>query len=46
MNVKDISLLDAEDPDEAVADFGGLTAFSSKVSDIVSNAVCVWRANL
>ena len=43
-SVKDISALDAEHPDEAVSDFGGLTAFSTKVSDIVSEAM--WRADL
>ena len=42
--VKDISTLDAEDPDEAVSDFGGLTAFSTKVSDVVTEAM--WRADL
>ncbi len=44
VHVKDISTLDAEDPDEAVSDFGGLTAFSSKVSEVVSEAM--WRADL
>ena len=44
VHVKDISALDAEHPDEAVSDFGGLTAFSTKVSDIVSEAM--WRADL
>ena len=44
VNVKDISALDAEDPDEAISDFGGLTAFSTKVSDVVTEAM--WRANL
>ena len=44
VNVKDISTLDAEDPDEAVSDFGGLTAFSTKVSDVVTEAM--WRADL
>ena len=33
--VKDISTLDPEDPDDAVADFGGLTAFSTKVSEVL-----------
>ena len=37
--VKDISTLDAEDPDEAISDFGGLTAFSTKVSEVVSEAM-------
>ena len=44
VNVKDISTLDAEDPDEAVSDFGGLTAFSTKTSEVVSEAM--WRADL
>ena len=44
VDVKDISALDAEDPDEAISDFGGLTAFSTKVSDVVSEAM--WRADL
>lgn len=39
--VKDISTLDPEDPDDAVADFGGLTAFSTKVSEVLSEAI--WR---
>ena len=39
VNVKDISTLDAEDPDEAVSDFGGLTAFSTKTSEVVSEAM-------
>lgn len=39
VEVKDISTLDAEDPDEAVSDFGGLTAFSTKVSEVVSEAM-------
>ncbi len=42
--VKDISTLDAENPDEAISDFGGLTAFSTKVSDVVTEAM--WRADL
>ena len=44
VNVKDISTLDAEDPDEAVSDFGGLTTFSTKTSEVVSEAM--WRAGL
>ena len=44
VHVKDISALDAEDPDEAVSDFGGLTAFSTRASDVVSEAM--WRADL
>ena len=43
VEVKDISTLDADDPDEAVANFGGLTAFSTKVSDAVSSAI--WKGN-
>ena len=39
VNVKDISTLDAEDPDEAVSDWGGLTLFSTKSADIVTRAV-------
>ena len=39
MSVKDISTLDAEDPDEAVSDWGGLTLFSTKSADIVTRAV-------
>ena len=39
VQVKDISTLDAEDPDEAVSDFGGLTAFSTKTSEVVSEAM-------
>ena len=42
--VRDISTLDAEDPDEAVSDWGGLTLFSTKVADVISEAM--WRANL
>ena len=39
VNVKDISTLDAEDPDEAVSDWGGLTLFSTKSADVVTRAV-------
>ena len=39
VDVKDISTLDAEDPDEAVSDWGGLTLFSTKTADIVTEAV-------
>ena len=42
--VKDISSLDAEDPDEAVSDWGGLTLFSTKLADVISEAM--WSANL
>ena len=41
---KDISTLDAEDPDEAVSDWGGLTIFSTKVADVISEAM--WKVNL
>lgn len=44
VSVKDISSLDAEDPDEAVSDFGGLTTFSTKVSEVVSKAM--WKKDL
>ena len=44
VNVKDISTLDAEDSDEAVSDWGGLTGFSTKASEVVSQAM--WRADL
>ena len=39
VNVKDISTLDAEDPNEAVSDWGGLTLFSTKSADVVTEAV-------
>ena len=42
--VKNISTLDAEDPDEAVSDWGGLTLFSTKVADVISEAM--WRADV
>ena len=38
-SVKDISTLDAEDPDDEVADFGGLTRFSTRVSEVLSEAI-------
>ena len=44
VNVKDISTLNPENPDEDVSDWGGLTVFSTKVSDIISNTM--WRADL
>ena len=44
VNVKDISTLNPENPDEDVSDWGGLTGFSTKVSDIISNTM--WRADL
>lgn len=44
VNVKDISTLDAEDPDEAVSDWGGLTLFSTKSADVVTEAV--WESDL
>jgi len=39
VSVKDISTLDAEDPDEAVSDWGGLTLFSTKSADVVTESV-------
>lgn len=39
VDVKDISSLDAEDPDEAISEWGGLTQFSTKAADIVTEAV-------
>ena len=39
VSVKDISSLDAEDPDEAISDWGGLTLFSTRAADIVTKAV-------
>ena len=44
VNVKNISTLDAEDIDAEVSDWGGLTSFSTKVSEVVSEAV--WEADL
>ena len=44
VSVKDISTLDAEDPDETVSDWGGLTLFSTKSADIVTEAV--WESDL
>ena len=44
VKVKDISTLDPEDPDEAVSDWGGLTLFSTKSADIVTEAV--WESDL
>ena len=44
VSVKDISTLDAEDPDEAVSDWGGLTLFSTKSADVVTRAV--WESEL
>ncbi len=44
VNVKDISTLNPENPDEDVSDWGGLTGFSTKVSDIISDTM--WRADL
>lgn len=41
VGVKDISTLDPEDMDEAVSDWGGLTAFSTRVSEIASQVV--WK---
>ena len=39
VSVKDISTLDAEDSDEAISDWGGLTLFSTKSADVVTEAV-------
>ena len=39
VEVKDISTLDAEDMDKEVSDWGGLTAFSTKASEVVSDAM-------
>lgn len=44
VNVKDISTLDAEDPNKAVSDWGGLTLFSTKAADIVTEAV--WESDV
>lgn len=44
VNVKDISTLDAEDMDAAVSDWGGLTLFSTKAADVVTEAV--WESDL
>ncbi len=44
VSVKDISTLDAEDPDAAVSDWGGLTLFSTKSADVVTEAV--WESEL
>ena len=44
VNVKDISTLDPEDPDEAISDWGGLTLFSTKSADVVTEAV--WESDL
>ncbi len=44
VRVKDISTLDPEDPDEAISDWGGLTLFSTKSADVVTEAV--WESDL
>ena len=44
VNVKDISTLDPENPDEDVSDWGGLTLFSTKVSEMLTAAI--WEDNL
>ncbi len=44
VSVKDISTLDPEDPDEAVSDWGGLTLFSTKSADVVTEAA--WERDL
>ncbi len=38
VDVKDISTLDAEDPDEAISEWGGLNLFGTKAADIVTEA--------
>jgi len=37
--VRDISSLDPFDPDSAIANWGGLTSFSSRASEVVSQAI-------
>ncbi len=44
VSVKDISTLDVEDSDEAISDWGGLTLFSTKSADVVTEAV--WESKL
>ena len=44
VEVKDISKLDPEDPDKSVSDWGGLTLFSTKAADIVTEAV--WESDV
>ena len=44
VSVKDISTLDPEDSDEAISDWGGLTLFSTKSADVVTEAV--WESEL
>jgi len=39
VTAKDISTLDPFDMDEAISDWGGLTSFSTRVSEVISNAV-------
>lgn len=39
VNVKDISELDPGSPDPAISDWGGLTAFSTTVAEIVSQVI-------
>lgn len=43
VNVENISTLDAEDMNEAISDWGGLTSFSTKVSEIISEVM--WEEN-
>lgn len=43
VDVKDISTLDAEDPNEAISEWGGLNLFGTKAADIVTEAV--WEIN-
>ena len=40
VDVKDISTLDPEDPDNSISDWGGLTLFSTKTADIVTAVAC------
>lgn len=44
VRVKDISTLDPENPDESISDWGGLTLFSTKSADVVTEAV--WESDL
>jgi len=44
VQVEDISTLNPEDIDNAVSDWGGLTTFSSKISEIISKVM--WEADV
>ncbi len=44
VRIKDISKLDPEDPDKSISDWGGLTLFSTKSADVVTEAV--WESDL